>query len=121
MSYKSILIVDDSPTERRAISAALRGRGYRITTAEDGEEGLQKAKAEKPDLIVLDVVMPRSNGYQVCRKLKRMPETKHAKIIMLTSKDQDSDRAWGMRQGADAYMTKPFEPNNLVNTISSML
>ena len=118
---KSILVVDDSATERKMISAPLRQRGYDVTMATDGEEAIKKATASKPDLIVLDVVMPKKNGFQVCRKLKMAPATKNIKIVMLTSKDQETDRFWGMRQGADAYLTKPFESKALLDAISSLI
>ena len=118
---KSILIVDDSVTERKAISGPLRQLGYQVSMATDGDEGLKKANGEMPDLIVLDVVMPKKNGFQVCRKLKMSASTKHIKIIMLTSKDQETDRFWGMRQGADAYLTKPVIMNDLVTAIGNLI
>lgn len=118
---KSILVVDDSPTERRLISTPLRDRGYQVSTASDGEEALVRAEGEQPDLIVLDVVMPKKNGFQVCRKLKMGDGTKDIKIVMLTSKDQETDRFWGMRQGADAYLTKPFNDSELLETVAGLM
>lgn len=120
MAYESILVVDDSPTQLSLITNALRGQGYRVTTATDGEEALVKAASEQPDLIVLDIIMPKPNGFQVCRKLKRQDATKDIKILFLSSKDQDSDKIWGMRQGADAYLTKPFVDGELVDVVSSL-
>lgn len=121
MTRKSILVVDDSPTERRAISTSLRQRGYQVSTANDGEEAIMKAKGEQPDLIVLDVVMPKKNGFQVCRKLKMTPATKDIKVVLLTSKDQETDKFWGMRQGADAYLTKPFNGELLLDTVAGLI
>ncbi len=118
---RSILVVDDSPTERRLIANPLRQKGYQVSTANDGEEALERAKGEMPDLIVLDVVMPKKNGFQVCRKLKMSPGTKNIKIVMLTSKDQETDRFWGLRQGADAYLTKPFAEKMLLETVADLL
>lgn len=118
---KSILVVDDSPTERRLIANPLRQKGYQVSTANDGEEALSRAQGDQPDLIVLDVVMPKKNGFQVCRKLKMSPKTKNIKIVMLTSKDQETDRFWGLRQGADAYLTKPFEDKMLLDTVADLL
>ncbi len=121
MLRKSILVVDDSPTERRMVSTTLRQKGYQVTTAEDGAEALSKAKDDKPDLIVLDVVMPKKNGFQVCRKLKMTPATKDIKIVLLTSKSQETDKFWGMRQGADAYLTKPLDGSLLLETVAGLI
>lgn len=121
MLRKTILVVDDSPTERRLIATGLRQQGYQVSTAVDGEDALTKAQGEQPDLIVLDVIMPKKNGFQVCRRLKSDPATNAIKIVMLTSKDQQTDRFWGMRQGADAYLTKPFESDTLYDTIAQLL
>ena len=116
-----ILVVDDSPTALKLVSKALATTGHHIITAGDGEEAVQKATTEHPDLMVLDVVMPHKNGYQVCRQLKTNATTKDIKIILLTSKDQQADRFWGMKQGADAYITKPFEEAELLATVTKLL
>ena len=121
MSIKKILVVEDSPTNLRMIKTLLIDNGYNIITAVDGEEALDRAINDKPDLIVLDIILPKKNGFQVCRQLKTTPDTKHIKIIMLTSKSQDSDRFWGLKQGADAYMTKPFEEDVLLSNVSEQL
>lgn len=121
MAYESILVVDDSPTQLNLITNALRSKGYRISTARDGEEALVKAQAEQPDLIVLDIIMPKPNGFQVCRKLRRIDSTKDIKVLFLSSKDQESDKVWGMRQGADAYLTKPFVDSELIEVVSSLV
>src|SRR5438105_1773055 len=102
---KTILVVDDSPTDHRLMREPLEKRGYRILSAANGEEGLEAAKREKPDLILLDVIMPKLNGYQVCRQVKTTPETKAIKIVLISSKDQEIDKFWGLKQGADAYVT----------------
>lgn len=116
-----ILIVDDSPTEVHAMRSALERHGYRIESAADGAEAIAKAKALKPDLIFMDVVMPGVNGFQATRKLAADPETKAIPIIMVTSKDQETDRIWGMRQGAIDYMVKPVSPDELVEKAQAAL
>ena len=121
MANSKILVVEDSPTYLRKIADVLQGHGYDIITAVDGEEALEKAVQENPMLIVLDVILPKKNGFQVCRQLKTAPATQDIKILMITSKSQDSDRFWGLKQGADEYMTKPFEDNELVTTLAKLL
>lgn len=116
-----ILIVEDSPTYLRQISNMLHGLGYRTVTAIDGEEALEKAIREQPDLIILDIILPKKNGFQVCRQLKTTPATREIKIIMLTSKTQDSDRFWGLKQGADEYLTKPIVEDVLAANLSRLL
>ena len=118
---KTILVVDDSPTEMRLVTTPLQGKGYRIITAVDGEDALEKASQEHPDLMLLDIILPKKNGFQVCRQLKTTPETQDIKIIMISSKNQDSDRFWGLKQGADEYMTKPFEDDELLANVAKFL
>jgi twitching motility two-component system response regulator PilH len=118
---KKILVVDDSPTELRLIESALEGRGYELETAMDGEEALDKILAGRPDLVLLDVVMPKQNGFQVCRQIKRSPLTGGTKIIMITAKSQETDRFWAMKQGADEYLTKPFSTEELLERIGRVL
>ncbi len=118
MTGNTILVVDDSPTDLRVVGSALEAHGYKVVTASDGDEAMSKAVSERPRCILLDVVMPRKNGYQVCRQLKATPETKGIPVLLLTSKNQDSDRFWGMKQGADEYLTKPFEPTALLAAVS---
>ena len=113
MSDKLILVVDDSPTDRQIAESACKTKGFRVETAAEGEEALKKAVELQPDLILLDVILPQKNGFQVCRQLKSSPDTKDIKIIMVTSKSQDSDRFWGIKQGADGYLTKPFSEDEL--------
>jgi DNA-binding response OmpR family regulator len=121
MANETILVVEDSPTDMRLMTTPLREKGYRLVTAVDGEEALEKVSREHPDLIVLDVILPKKNGFQVCRQLKTSPDTNNIKIIMLTSKSQDSDRFWGLKQGADEYMTKPFEDEELLANVAKLL
>jgi len=121
MEKEIIMVVDDSPTELKIMTEPFIPKGYRVITAMDGEEAIKMAEIEKPNLIVLDVIMPKMNGFQVCRKIKTTPELKDIKIILLTSKNQESDEFWGMKQGADAYMTKPFNGSELLAKAESLL
>ena len=114
-----ILIVDDSPTQLNVISKILSKHGYEVITAEDGEIGVEKARSEKPDIILMDVVMPNLNGFQATRQITKNPETSHIPVIMLTSKDQETDRVWAERQGASDYLTKPPVEADLVVKIKS--
>jgi twitching motility two-component system response regulator PilH len=116
-----ILVVDDSPTALRITGDSLTEEGYHVWTAADGEEALEAACRVLPDLVVLDIVLPKMNGFQVCRQLKTDPRTKSAKVVMLSSKNQDSDKFWGQRQGADAYVTKPFEDEELCAVVARLL
>ncbi len=121
MAISTILVVDDSPTDMRLVTTALTGKGYRVITAVDGEDALEKAAQEHPDLMLLDIILPKKNGFQVCRQLKTTPATKDIKIILLSSKSQDSDRFWGLKQGADEYMTKPFDDDELLANVAKLL
>jgi twitching motility two-component system response regulator PilH len=118
---KSILIVEDSPTELTLIKQALQTKSYSLSYATDGEEAIAKATKDLPDLILLDVVLPKKNGFQVCRQLKTTAQTKNIKIILLTSKNQESDKFWGMKQGADEYLTKPFKNDDLLKAIGKFV
>jgi twitching motility two-component system response regulator PilH len=117
----TILVVDDSPTDLKVVVDALQRTGCRIITAVDGEEAIEKAVREKPRLIVLDVILPKKNGFQVCRQLKTSPDTQGIKIVLLSSRSQDSDRFWGLKQGADAYVTKPVEYEELLAAVARNL
>lgn len=112
-----ILVADDSSTDKRYILDALKGTDFDIVTASDGEEAEEKARTGDFDIIILDVVMPKKNGFQVCRALKQDEKFKKTPIILLTSKTQESDKFWGRKQGADDYITKPFEPSQLQRAI----
>jgi twitching motility two-component system response regulator PilH len=121
MTNKTVLIVDDSPTDLKLLVTPILAKGYHVITAQDGEEAIEVACREHPALIVLDIVLPKKNGFQVCRQLKTTPETQDIKIIMLSSKNQDTDRYWGMKQGADEYMTKPFDGGELVANVERFI
>ncbi len=120
MPIKKILVVDDSATERHVLVTLLEGKGYTIVTATNGEEGVAAAKRELPDLILMDVVMPGMNGYQATRTISRDEATKHIPVIMCTSKDQETDKIWGMRQGALDYMVKPVDGTALLAKLASL-
>ena len=112
-----ILIVDDSPSQLMGIRRIVEKLGHEALTAEDGAAGVEIAKKELPDLILMDVVMPNLNGFQATRSISREPTTKHIPVILVTTKDQETDRMWGMRQGARAYLTKPFSEEELAEVI----
>lgn len=116
-----ILIVDDSPTETHVLTTILESNNYQVVTAESGKEGVEVAKAELPDLVLMDVVMPGLNGFQATRQLKKEPTTAHIPVVIVTTKDQETDKIWGMRQGAKDYLTKPVEEGNLISTIQAIL
>jgi twitching motility two-component system response regulator PilH len=116
-----ILIVDDSPSQLMGIRRIVEKLGHEALTAEDGAAGVEVAKRELPDLILMDVVMPNLNGFQATRSISRDPTTKHIPVILVTTKDQETDRMWGMRQGAKAYLTKPFSEEELAETITRNL
>ena len=120
MSGNTILVVEDSPTTMLLITTILQSKGYELIHAVDGDEAVQKAVTNLPRLIVLDLILPKKNGFQVCRQLKTSPRTKNIKILMLSSKNMASDRFWGLKQGADDYMTKPFEPDDLLKKIDKL-
>ena len=116
-----ILIVDDSPSQLMGIRRIVEKLGHEAFTAEDGAAGVEAAKRELPDLVLMDVVMPNLNGFQATRAITREPTTRHIPVILVTTKDQDTDRVWGMRQGAKAYITKPFSETELSELIGQYL
>ena len=120
MAIQRILIVDDSPTERYVLSELLIKNGFSVSTAENGDEALAKIKADKPQLILMDVVMPGANGFQITRAIARDPELADVPIIICSSKDQETDRIWGLRQGARDYLTKPVDPAKLLAKIAAL-
>ncbi len=120
MSAAKILVVDDSPTDRFFLSDVLAKKGYTVITAENGQEAMTKVKAERPDLVVLDVVMPGQNGFQVTRALSRDPDTQDIPVILCTSKSNETDRIWGMRQGARSYLVKPVKPEELLARVADL-
>ena len=116
-----ILIVDDSPTEAHILKGMLEKNGFEIETAENGTEGIERAKELKPDLILMDVVMPGLNGFQATRQLSKNPETADIPVIIVTTKDQETDRVWGLRQGAKDFLTKPVAEKPLMEKINAIL
>lgn len=117
----NILIVDDSPTEIHILKGMLEKHGFSIDTANTGEDGVNKAKSEKPDLILMDVVMPGMNGFQATRQISADPETSNIPIIIVSTKDQETDKVWGLRQGAKDYVTKPAQEKELISKINGLL
>ncbi|WP_027873259.1 response regulator [Spongiibacter marinus] len=116
-----VLIVDDSPTEIVKIRQILSKNGYDVITAESGERGIELVRAESPDVVLMDIVMPGLNGFQATRQLSRDPDTSSVPVIIVTTKDQETDRLWGQRQGAKGYLTKPVDGKLLIKTIESVL
>lgn len=117
----SILIIDDSPTETHKLTAMLDKHGHQVIVANTGEDGVAKAKQEKPEVILMDIVMPGLNGFQATRQLSKAPETAAIPVVIVTTKDQQTDKVWGMRQGAKAYLTKPIEEKMLIATIAEVI
>src|SRR5262249_42742723 len=114
----TILVIEDSPTVLTMASSILSSAGHQVMTATDGEQAVQRALDARPDLVLLDVILPGYNGFQVCRVLKANPATADIPVIMLTSKDTDRDREWGIAQGAQDYIVKPFKPETLLGVVS---
>ncbi len=121
MSDKVILIVEDSQTDLHIAESVCTENGYKVITTDNGENALVIAAEKKPDLVLLDVILPKQNGFQVCRQLKKSPETSDIKVIMVTSKDQASDKFWGKKQGADEYVTKPYTEEVLLAAIEKLI
>ena len=113
----TVLIVDDVETDRLLMGKALSGLGHRIEYATDGDEAVVKAKALKPDLVLLDILMPRQDGFQTCRILKKDSSTAQIPVVMVTSKSAQSDQFWAEKQGCDGYVTKPFTPDSLTSVV----
>jgi twitching motility two-component system response regulator PilH len=120
-AQKMILVVDDSPTERFFLTDLLKRSGYDVLTAENGEDALAKIRLERPSLVVMDVVMPGSSGFQVTRALNRDPATQSIPVILCTSKSTETDRIWGLRQGARDYVTKPVDGEILLAKIAELV
>lgn len=112
-----ILIIDDDPDNRELLKARLESFGFSVSQSADGEEGLAAARSAPPDLVVLDVMMPRLDGWQVCRELKGHPGTRHVPVIMLTARGRQIEELRGWESGADAYLVKPWDPAQLLETI----
>jgi twitching motility two-component system response regulator PilH len=120
MAIKRILVVDDSPTERAFLQGILVKKGYDVITADSGEDGIAKSKTDKPDLILMDVVMPGLNGFQATRQITKDDATKDIPVIMCTTKGQETDKIWGMRQGAKEYLVKPIKEDELFAKIAAL-
>ncbi len=116
-----VLIVDDSESQLYALTKIVEGAGHQVITASNGEQGVEKAAAEVPDLILMDVVMPGLNGFQATRKIAKDKSTAHIPVIFVTTKNQETDRIWGMRQGASAYITKPVDKSTLLSAMDKAL
>lgn len=120
MAIRKVLVVDDSKTEIMFITDLLTKNGFTVRSAENAEDAFRKLAEEKPDLILMDVVMPGQNGFQLTRAISRDPQFADVPIIMCTSKNQETDRVWGMRQGARDYITKPVDANDLMAKIKAL-
>lgn len=115
-----VVVVDDSPTALQFAADALRHGGFDIETAADGDEAIEIIRNSPPDIVVLDIILPKKNGLQVCRELKTNPKTRDVKVVLMSSKNQELDRLWGQRQGADAYVTKPIDPDELSAIVAAV-
>ncbi|NBA96633.1 twitching motility response regulator PilH [Pseudomonas sp. R5(2019)] len=116
-----VLIVDDSQTEIYTLTQMLKKHGHEVLTAENGADGVALACQEKPDAVLMDIVMPNLNGFQATRQLTKDPQTSHIPVIVITTKGEESDKIWATRQGAKAFLTKPFEEDNLIQVLNSVL
>jgi twitching motility two-component system response regulator PilH len=116
-----VLIVDDSPTETYKFKEILEKNGFEIITADNGADGVAVARQELPDVVLMDVVMPGLNGFQATRQISKNEETKNIPVIIVTTKDQETDKVWGKRQGASDYLTKPVDEKLLLETIKRVL
>ncbi|MFH1311879.1 MAG: response regulator [Candidatus Eisenbacteria bacterium] len=121
MSRGKVLVVDDEEYIQHILNFSFGAEGYEVVTAADGEEAIAKARNEKPDIIVLDIMMPKMDGYEACRKLKADPKTKDIPVILLTAKGRDVDRKLGTEAGADDYVVKPFSPGRLIERVEGMM
>nr|WP_208492197.1 response regulator [aff. Roholtiella sp. LEGE 12411] len=115
------MIVEDSPSELELMSHYLKESGYNVIKAGGAKEALEKAASQKPDVIVTDVVMPEMSGFELCRSLRKNPITEKVPIVICSSKNQEIDRFWARKQGADAYITKPYTRAHLLHTIKSVV
>lgn len=117
----TVLVVDDSSTERQILASYLKNMGIKIETAMSGEEALEKIETNKPDLIILDVVLPGRSGFEICREIKAGDKTSKIPIIMCSTKGSEMDKFWGMKQGADAYLPKPVNEQEFTNTVKKLI
>lgn len=117
----TVLVVDDSQTVRHMLSALLKKDGFTVVEASNGLEAKEKIQMNAPDLVITDLIMPEMNGYELCRWIKRDLSAQKIPVLICTTKDQEFDRHWGLKQGADAYITKPFEPAEMLQTVKQLL
>ena len=117
----TVLVVEDSVAQREMIKTLLEGSGLSVTAVSNGFDALEHIQGHPPDLVLLDIVMPDMNGYEVCRRIKSDDVTKSLPVVMCSAKGEEFDRYWGMKQGADAYIAKPFQPTELVGTVKLLL
>jgi twitching motility two-component system response regulator PilH len=120
MAIKKVLVVDDSATDTHLLREMLTKNGYTVTTAISGEEGIVKAKQDKPDLILMDIVMPGMSGFEATRSIAKNPETAAIPVIICSTKGQETDKAWGLRQGAKDYIVKPITEKTLIEKIKAL-
>jgi len=116
-----VLIVDDSPSQLMVLRRIVEKLGHQVSIAENGAAGVEVARREVPDLILMDVVMPQLNGFQATRTISKDPKTSHIPVVLVSTKDQETDRVWGMRQGAKAYVIKPVKEAELIQVIKGCL
>ncbi|WP_396588170.1 twitching motility response regulator PilH [Bermanella sp. R86510] len=116
-----VLIVDDSPTEMFTLKSMLEAKGFEVLEADNGADGVALAREELPDVVLMDIVMPGLNGFQATRQLTKDPKTEHIPVIIVTTKDQETDKVWGQRQGAKGYLVKPVTEDQLAQTIQSVI
>ena len=116
-----VLVIEDSKVQREMMASLLKKHHFETTTASSGLEAIAQVKVNHPDVIILDIIMPDMHGYELCRKLRDNPDTWDINIVMCSSKSTDADRYWGFRQGANAYISKPFAPEDLVDTVKELL
>jgi twitching motility two-component system response regulator PilH len=117
----TILIIDDSPTDVRVFTTLLERAGHQVVAVSTAEEGIERVRADLPDLVIMDVIMPGMNGFQATRTLTRDPKTQNVPIVMITTKSMETDRVWGLRQGARAFITKPVNEKELLACINELL
>ncbi len=117
----TVLVVDDSGMLREMVSDLLKHNGLNVVVACDGVEAQEKMEAQIPDLVITDLIMPRMNGYELCRWIKSNPKSQNIPVIICSTKNEEFDRYWGMKQGGDAYITKPFHPAEMLETVKQML
>jgi twitching motility two-component system response regulator PilH len=116
-----VLIVEDSLTQRELIAELLKENGLEVVTASDGQEAMEQIQGNPPDIVILDIILPKMNGYELCRKIKADAKTQNLAVVMCSAKKEEFDKYWGMKQGADAYISKPFHPQELIGTVKQLL